>query len=113
MRSLMNTVILSIPRLQDIALMMLFLFMIFGILGTNFWGGLMHRLCRVTPQPLVFSQNCETPTGMPQDGWCFDDRPVVRTVLLESGATANLNSSVIFQAFCNRTDLDEECVKAY
>jgi hypothetical protein len=59
MRVLVNTVLRSIPRLADVLGMALFLFLIFGIMGINFWGGVLFRQCRVTEKP-VFNQedNC-------------------------------------------------------
>merc|ERR1719379_2705841 len=49
MRVLISTVLQSIPRLGNVLMMMIFLFMVFGIMGVNFWNGVMYRICRPTP----------------------------------------------------------------
>lgn len=54
LRAIVKTFLLSLPRLGNVAGMFLFLLVIFGILGLNFYGGTLHRYCRLTPRPLVF-----------------------------------------------------------
>lgn len=55
MKVLVNTVLLSIPRLGNVFAMGLFLFVVFGILAINFWGGVGFRQCREIEKP-VFMQ---------------------------------------------------------
>jgi hypothetical protein len=69
MRLLVNTVLLSIPRLLNVAGMAIFLLTVFGILGMNFWNGVMHRRCRLTPQPLRFISSW--PSAEECTGWCL------------------------------------------
>jgi len=53
MKVIVNTVLLSIPKLGNVCLMGIFLMTIFGILGINFWGGVMFRVCRDPMQILA------------------------------------------------------------
>lgn len=107
MRKLVNTVLMSLPGLKDVVIMALFLLTVFGILGIQFWGGKMHRLCRVTPQPLHFTSVAS------QDplckGWCFDNRSMV-VIELANGTTGEVNSSYVFAAFCKPV---AKCEAAY
>jgi hypothetical protein len=68
MRVLVNTVLQSIPRLIDVMNMALFLFLIFGIMGINFWGGVMFRQCRATPNPVLMT-NSSIMEGAPCWSW--------------------------------------------
>jgi hypothetical protein len=52
MKKIVNTVLLSIPRLGNVGLMAMFLMTIFGILFVHFWGGIFFRACRATEQPV-------------------------------------------------------------
>jgi hypothetical protein len=53
MKVIMNTVLLSIPRLGNVALMGLFLMTIFGVLGISFFSGVAARMCRETENPIL------------------------------------------------------------
>merc|ERR1719163_2562860 len=72
MRMLVNTVLLSLPKLGNVAGMALFLLTTFGILGLNFWGGVMHNRCRITPEPFHFVQPGKATKELPCKGWCVD-----------------------------------------
>merc|ERR1719174_3426861 len=52
MKKIVNTVLLSIPRLGNVGLMAMFLMTIFGILFVHFWGGIFFRACRATEHPV-------------------------------------------------------------
>jgi hypothetical protein len=52
MKKIVNTVLLSIPRLGNVGLMAMFLMTIFGILFVHFWGGIFYRACRATEEPV-------------------------------------------------------------
>jgi hypothetical protein len=52
MKKIVNTVLLSIPRLGNVGLMAMFLMTIFGILFVHFWGGIFYRACRATEHPI-------------------------------------------------------------
>ncbi|CAD7923849.1 unnamed protein product, partial [Amoebophrya sp. A120] len=54
LRKIIRTFFLSVSRLVNVAAMFLFLIVVFGILGINFLGGVLHRFCRFTPEPLIF-----------------------------------------------------------
>jgi hypothetical protein len=54
MRLLVNAVLLSIPRLARVGSMAIFLLILFGVMGIQFWAGTMHRRCRVTQEPIRF-----------------------------------------------------------
>ena len=43
MRTLVNSVLASLPRLANVFGMGVFLLMIFGIMGIQFWGGVVRR----------------------------------------------------------------------
>lgn len=104
MRVLVNTVFLSLHRLmQDVVIMAFFLLTVFGILGLHFWGGVLHRLCRVTPQPLHFVQNALDPGC---NGWCFDDHSMVQI------GGKSINSTVVFNAFCKKPGMVSQCEEA-
>merc|ERR1719197_1718590 len=51
-KKIVNTVLLSIPRLGNVGLMAMFLMTIFGILFVHFWGGIFFRACRATADPV-------------------------------------------------------------
>jgi hypothetical protein len=102
-RALVDTVILSLPRLANVCFLGVFLFVTFGILGINFWGGVMHRRCRLVPQPLHFTRNAASPGCR---GWCFDDASPLQI----NGHGAAINSSVVFDMFCSP---DQECRNAF
>jgi hypothetical protein len=51
MRLLVNTVLLSIKRLGQFCIMVVFLFSVFSIVGLNFWAGVTYRQCRETKDP--------------------------------------------------------------
>merc|ERR1719171_610701 len=73
MRTLVNSVLASLPRLANVFGMGCFLLMIFGIMGIQFWGGVVHRRCRLTPDPIVFG-TCAEVTDLPAAAEfpCFD-----------------------------------------
>jgi hypothetical protein len=48
MRLLVQSVLQSLPRLANVFGMGIFLLSVFAILGVQFWGGVVHRRCRVT-----------------------------------------------------------------
>lgn len=104
LRCLVNTVFLALPRLSDVAAMAVFLLLIFGILGLNFWGGVMHRRCRVTPLPLHFVPPTTSLSSC--QGLCFDDHTEVK---LPSGAL--VNSSLPFNFFCAANPLCLEAIQ--
>ncbi|KAF4672946.1 hypothetical protein FOL47_011216 [Perkinsus chesapeaki] len=60
MRVLVNTVLLSIPRLANVAGTAMFILVVFGIMGINFWGGVLDRMCRLTPHPVLVDVNGST-----------------------------------------------------
>merc|ERR1719163_1048729 len=72
MRKLVNTVLLSLPKLGNVAGMALFLLTTFGILGLNFWGGKMHRRCRLVAQPILVTPS---PASVPGGckSWCLSE----------------------------------------
>mmetsp|Transcript_59235 Transcript_59235/g.105254 ORF Transcript_59235/g.105254 Transcript_59235/m.105254 type:complete len:1938 (-) Transcript_59235:102-5915(-) len=53
MKVLVNTVLSSIPRLGNVSIMGIFLFLIFGILGVSLLNGIFFRSCRLTPNPVL------------------------------------------------------------
>jgi hypothetical protein len=63
---------------MDVVLLLLFVFAIFSILGIQFFAGMMHARCRMTPHPIKmpallpddneFSSCCKPPDG----GWTAD-----------------------------------------
>ena len=55
MKKIVNTVLLSIPRLGDVAAMALFLMTIFGILAIHLWSGVLFRQCRLFENPILLS----------------------------------------------------------
>jgi hypothetical protein len=59
MKVVVNTVLASIPQLVNVAMLALFLMLLFGILGINMFSGVMYRECRLIdqPNPLLTSLN--------------------------------------------------------
>eukprot|EP00931_Biecheleriopsis_adriatica_P023690 TRINITY_DN14902_c0_g1_i1.p1 TRINITY_DN14902_c0_g1~~TRINITY_DN14902_c0_g1_i1.p1 ORF type:complete len:2368 (-),score=487.75 TRINITY_DN14902_c0_g1_i1:53-7156(-) len=105
-RNLFRTIILSLPGLKDVVLLAMFLLVMFGVLGLHFWSGMLHRSCRLTEQPLHFSQlatqaNCT--------GWCFDNSSIVN-VTLSASTWKMVNSAPVFDAFCRP---NADCLKSY
>jgi len=53
MRNLINTLLNSIPALMTVVTLLAFVFVIFGILAIQLWGGIQHYRCRITSKPLA------------------------------------------------------------
>eukprot|EP00392_Amoebophrya_sp_AT5.2_P011699 g11784.t1 len=53
LRAIIKTFLLSLPRLGNVFGMFVFLIVIFGIVGLNFYGGTLGRHCRLTEEPVV------------------------------------------------------------
>merc|ERR1719247_3814282 len=102
-----------------------FLLSVFGILSVQFWGGVVHRRCRVTAQPLHFTAEL---SKCPWQG-CFDNSTyfdaegavVEPSVWVNTSNTtpptvdwnasgAVLDSSRLFAAFCAP---DAECLRKF
>ncbi|CAD7941829.1 unnamed protein product, partial [Amoebophrya sp. A25] len=66
LKAIIKTFLLSLPRLGNVAGMFVFLLIIFGIVGLNFYGGVLHRHCRLTPTPVVMysSSGLTVPNGI-------------------------------------------------
>merc|ERR1719271_565725 len=61
MKKIVNTVIMSIPKLGSVLSMGMFLMTIFGILALNLFTGVFFRSCRASPIPTYqFEGNCFT-----------------------------------------------------
>lgn len=53
MKKLVNTSISAVPRLSNVAIMGVFLFTIFAIIGMTFFRGVFYRRCHATPNPTL------------------------------------------------------------
>jgi uncharacterized protein YjbI with pentapeptide repeats len=51
--SYVESMIKSLPQLGDVGILLFFIFLIFGILGTALFGGTQHARCRATPFPVT------------------------------------------------------------
>lgn len=51
MKVLVDAVLISLRRLSQFCFMLCFTFCVFGIIGLNFWAGVMFRQCRSQPKP--------------------------------------------------------------
>jgi len=68
MRAMINTLINSIPALLNVMTLLLFVFMIFGILAIQIWSGVQLYRCRLTSKPLAAPNttlvfNCQDGVG--------------------------------------------------
>lgn len=73
MRVLVTSLLSSIPGLANVAVFLMFVFLIFGILGVQLFAGLTHYKCRVTPYPLLQDDSLCNNDG----DHCYDlDAPV-------------------------------------
>ena len=52
MRKLVSTLINSMPELFNVAIFLIFIFMLFGILGLQLYSGQSYNKCRTTPKPI-------------------------------------------------------------
>nr|CCA18882.1 similar to sodium channel putative [Albugo laibachii Nc14] len=52
MRRLISALLKALPALANVVILQLFVFLIFGILGIQLFGGLMTSRCRLTPYPI-------------------------------------------------------------
>eukprot|EP00927_Polykrikos_kofoidii_P025416 TRINITY_DN22831_c0_g1_i1.p1 TRINITY_DN22831_c0_g1~~TRINITY_DN22831_c0_g1_i1.p1 ORF type:complete len:2622 (-),score=470.03 TRINITY_DN22831_c0_g1_i1:58-7023(-) len=95
MRKLVNTIVLSMPGLKDVVILSLFLLTTFGILGTFIWGGIMHRLCRVTTQPLQFVPQAGMAAGRCLTEFCFENGSGIVAV-----GGNYVDPTDVFTAFC-------------
>jgi hypothetical protein len=73
MKVIVNTVLLSIPKLGNVCLMGIFLMTIFGILGINFWGGVMFRVCRDPGAILSLGGDGVNPVLITEDHDAYDE----------------------------------------
>eukprot|EP00939_MAST-03C_sp_MAST-3C-sp1_P000527 g527.t1 len=53
MKSLINTLIDSIPALLNVVMLLVFVFLIFGILSIQLWAGIQTNRCRISAKPLA------------------------------------------------------------
>lgn len=65
MRRLISSLLASLPSLGNAVVFMMFVFLLFGILGVQQFGGTFYRRCRITPEKI------EGPDG--NYTWPFDD----------------------------------------
>lgn len=68
MKMLVNTVLSSIPRLGDVAVMMAFLFVIIAITGLVLMDGIFYRTCRATPDPVLLNDCWHWPFSVDDSG---------------------------------------------
>lgn len=54
---IVRSLLSSIPALSSVIVLLMFVFTIFGILGTQIFLGLTHQRCRVTPYPVTLDYN--------------------------------------------------------
>ena len=52
MRRLVSTLLSSMPELLNVVIFLSFIFLLFGILGTQLFNGLMYNKCRLTERPV-------------------------------------------------------------
>jgi Mg2+/citrate symporter len=45
----------AIPQLMAVLVLVLFSFLLFGIMGVQLFAGLFHARCRLTPHPVTFA----------------------------------------------------------
>ena len=53
MRVVVDAVIEALPQLLAVIVLVLFSFLLFGIMGVNFFSGLLSARCRLTPWPVT------------------------------------------------------------
>jgi len=58
MKVIVNTTLCSIPKLGNVSIMGVFIFVVFSIIGITLMPGIFHRRCRETSDP-VFCPGCE------------------------------------------------------
>eukprot|EP00937_MAST-01D_sp_MAST-1D-sp2_P008110 g8110.t1 len=66
--NLVTSMMMALPALGNVALLMLFVFAVFGILALQLWGatGLMHGRCRLTPVPVRLPPRLGPDAGFPE-----------------------------------------------
>ncbi len=62
LRKVIGALIDSIGDLSNVMFLLTFLIICFSISGMLFWNGLLHSRCRVTPFPVVVSEQCNEVT---------------------------------------------------
>jgi hypothetical protein len=67
MKVVVNTLLRSIPQLGNVALLGIFLGLLFGILGINLFGGVMYRTCRAVDNPILTSLDGQQCWSYPMD----------------------------------------------
>ena len=53
LRLLIESLLKSLPALANVVLFLIFIFVMFGILGTQLFSGYMYHRCRLTPSPIM------------------------------------------------------------
>lgn len=52
MRVMVGSLMLSLPQLGNVALLLSFVFLFWGIIAVQLFGGKLHARCRLTPTPI-------------------------------------------------------------
>lgn len=70
MKSLVNTVVSSVPRLFDVIGVTIVLFIIFGSIGTSLFGGIFHRSCKTSAKPTLILEEGKECWSWPNVQFC-------------------------------------------
>merc|ERR1719473_1776716 len=73
-----------------------FIVVVFGILGFQFWSGIFHQRCRLTPGPISFVEDL----SLCPNQWCFSSQGTTTDLVISKGFTEEDNAT-IFNAWCN------------
>lgn len=72
LRSLISALLKSIPGLIDVVLLLCFVLVVFSILGVQFFSGLLHARCRVTPFPIRMNESITSIDSPLWNDWLLD-----------------------------------------
>jgi hypothetical protein len=111
MRVLVNTILLAIPRLGNVLGMGIFLFVVFGILALNFWGGMFYRQCRAEERPKFIGANDLVP-DVHGDVPCWSWAPLDGGEQLCGGRNQCMTSLGVRQGWCGSI-YEEDSVADY
>lgn len=75
MKTIIQALFASIPDLINVLILLIFIFIIFGILGIQFMKGASHYRCRLTPYPVAVNETIYNMYTDLEMDWYIADKP--------------------------------------
>lgn len=75
MKMLVSALLNAIPDLMNVLVLLLFIFSIFGILALQFFMGVSHNRCRLTPYPVAVNESLYNIYTDLEADWFINGKP--------------------------------------